>query len=265
MLAVASALPIRAATLILQNGVNGYDGTEDTVLDSYEPATNYGGFLALWLGAARNPEIMRDLIRFDVGALSGAYTQIDSITLRLYATGVVGSGTAQLHAVSEANGDWVEGSAFATQQNGTSVWMGKNSPNSDWTGGRGLGEAGSGYGPALATQEFSSTSLGQFDLAITDPTIATTIIDSFLLGANEGFLLRTAIENPNSPAYINFSSSDSGQTDHNPTLIVIYTPTPEPSASVLAIIGAAVIAGVRRRTTICYERQATSDPVLLSS
>jgi hypothetical protein len=256
------AFPVSGATLLLQDGVNGYAGTEDTTLNSGLPVFNYGGrpYVELTNGGSGVPT--RILMRFDVSTLTGVYSTIDSITLRLYPTTVPGSAVnVQLYQPVEANGDWVEGtsSGFPVEP-GTSSWNKKfqqtSTTGTDWTGGAGLGTTG--YGALLAQTEISNTTTAwqPFDLTISDSFLATSLVNDWLTANNEGFLLRLSEEG--NAGYYQTSFFDAETSSLNtggppdpealrPTLIVNYTAAPEPGRFVLLMLGAMSLITLRRR------------------
>lgn len=235
------------ATLTLQQGVSGYAGAEDTFLvgDGVRDAVNWGArgdfYVGPFSGAPSADEVNRSLIRFDVSALAGLYAEITSVTLRLTIVSANGSNTVQLHQPTAANGDWVEGSADGTVQAGSSSWANKVEASAAWDGGPGLGNTG--FGALLASAAYTSATTGVLELAILDATLATALIDDFLSGANEGFLLKALDEShPGVRNDIIFFSSEHGVVAGRPELVVSYTPVPEPGAVALLLATAAGLA-----------------------
>ena len=75
-----------AVTLTLQEGLNGYVGTTDTTLDSWEPQVAQGGDNRVRLFYARPPKVttqMAPVVRFDLSLLP-AGAEVRSALLRLY-------------------------------------------------------------------------------------------------------------------------------------------------------------------------------------
>ncbi|MGQ9516785.1 MAG: DNRLRE domain-containing protein, partial [Anaerolineae bacterium] len=62
-----TAPPAPIATIILQNGLNGYAGTEDTFIDTFAPNANFGNSAQMELRAKHEKNL---LIRFDLSPLS---------------------------------------------------------------------------------------------------------------------------------------------------------------------------------------------------
>src|SRR5215813_5342983 len=88
------ALPARAVLVSFQDGVSptgGYTGAEDTSLFSVDPNSNYGADPRDHLG--QGGDVRSILMRFDVSALSGLYSRINSVTLNLSTLQAYGSDT----------------------------------------------------------------------------------------------------------------------------------------------------------------------------
>ncbi len=134
-------------------------------------------------------------LRFDVTALRGLYSRINSMTIRLTQgfTGWSGSftrygGTIQVYRLAGANADWTSNGTFGTKD-GTNSWAG--------------GESGAlqptvDYAPTLlATAAYETIPAGTPHVAtvyelVIPGDLATPIIDQWASAgaANEGFLLR---------------------------------------------------------------------------
>ena len=239
------------ATLSFQNdGV--YTGTEDSALVSGTSAgNNFGSHPGIDVGAfgsdfyPEDPHLVRGLVRFDVSALAGQFTTINSITLRLNVLAVLGANTVELFEPLVAlNGNWVQGSGDDAFQAGTSTWNNKIEPGTAWFGGAGLGTLG--YGGVLASNGYVGGFSGSTDFVISNPAVATALITDFLIpGSNGGFLLKAVNESTAASHLIIFTSSDVLTGSEHPKLIVDYTPTPEPSGAVLLATGALALLSVR--------------------
>lgn len=264
---VVVALPAaasQAATMTFQNGVAGYAGTQDTflTLDGIRDEVNWGARTHFYVGpySGEEPdERNRALIRFDVSSLAGLYAEITSITLRLTVLATPGGpNTVDLHQPLAANGDWVEGGSDGAVEAGASSGANKNEPGTPWAGGPGLGSTG--FGPLLASAPFTSPSLGVLELTILDSAVATALVDDFLLGANEGFLLKAQDEAfDEGRRDVIFFSSENGVIGERPLLIVDYTPVPEPGNALMLLVGSLVLAALRRR------QDASATPASLTS
>jgi len=74
------ALPGKPKTLVLQPGVDGYNGLTDTYLTSWYPDKNYGTAECMWLG---HPDKMFSVLRFDLAPLP-ASARVMTATLQTY-------------------------------------------------------------------------------------------------------------------------------------------------------------------------------------
>ncbi|MFP6613255.1 MAG: DNRLRE domain-containing protein, partial [Pirellulales bacterium] len=87
-----------------------YDGTQDTYM------INAGAFNggASNFGVSKTLRVNRDtrlsVLRFDVSALDGVFTEINSATLRLYTSAAAATGDTLVYRLADANSAWREGS-----------------------------------------------------------------------------------------------------------------------------------------------------------
>ena len=83
-----------AKVLVLQDGLNGYDGTDDTMLNWYDAGTglkNNGTYLVGQVGNGYTSDPINSLLRFSgLDVLQGQYTSIDTATLTLSSSAVWG-------------------------------------------------------------------------------------------------------------------------------------------------------------------------------
>jgi len=241
---------LRADTLTLQDGLNSYAGTEDTMINAGLPIFNWGNYNLLELtNGGGNP--MRLLIRFDVSQLAGQFSSINSVTLRLFPVSVPsGAVNVQLFEPVSGNADWIEGTgAGAPVTPGTPSWRNKvqitTTTGTPWVGGEGLGSTG--FGPLLAQTQIdnSTTTLAPFDLTISNTAAATGLINDFLGANNPGFLIHldneTSTGNYDMLFYSREINSANTSTPNaetlRPELIIDFTPTPEPATAGLLLLG----------------------------
>lgn len=86
MVLAPSSEPPLPVTFVLQDGLNGYVGTTDTTLNSWDPANPYGSSKVLSIFYARPPQIssqMETALRFDLSLLPRNAT-VEKALLRLY-------------------------------------------------------------------------------------------------------------------------------------------------------------------------------------
>ena len=245
----------QADVMVFQQGVNGYSGTEDTMLtsDAARQHHNWGAYGLLYAGPSvrTGEEVDRSLIRFDVSALDGQYSSINSITLRLAIASIgadaVGPGNSvDLMLVGVANSDWQEGSSINSQELGAASWAYKAESGVEWFGGPGLGSTGASSAFGISTTYQSSTT-GFFDLTHSD---LSTVDGLFLrLRGGRSFLLKTTDETTNGDRDIAWYSSESPNVAFRPQLIVDFVPVPEPRFLVTAIgVGLLGVSALRQRS-----------------
>lgn len=257
MLGVASAAS--AEVIEFRNGasnalVTNYGGTEDTFLNNNEGTTHtgYGSITASLTGretvAATGLVTYRTaLVRFDLSALQGQYSTINSATLTLYQaeTGVqFPDFEFGLHEVSAANGGWVEGT-FADGVAGNPDWEHLSHDTQTWAGSAGLQTAGVDYiAPAFATGTYQAGGAGS-DRNGTPYAFAVpaAMIAKWANGDNPGVVLQKS--DLTTDGLFQFRTSEFTTASLRPMLTVDYTPIPEPAG--LAVLGLAGLALRRRR------------------
>lgn len=169
--------------------------TADTVLLSASGNNNYGTFATLPIrGGASNKQ--RALIRADFTGVNA--DKITSAKLKMYdlnATIIGGAtqnaaGVINVHPITAANADWIQGSTNGAAANGEPTWTKKAYSATDWVGGLGLGSPGGGgylTNPITAlnkTVGYTGYVEGSLDVA----TLKS------ILDTKAGFLLKAADE-----------------------------------------------------------------------
>jgi hypothetical protein len=218
-----------AKVLVLQDGLNGYDGTDDTMLN-WDPAgglKNNGTYLIGQVGNSYLSDPMNSLLRFSgLDVLQGQYSSIDTATLTLSSSAVWGKKpstemTATVFQLADGNADWVEGVGnWEDALDGESCGYYKAylvDPNSTpWLGGNGAdGAAG------------TDVEMGTFTI-IPDPNNGTsynidldpTVIEQWINGINAGMLIK---DTPRQTDTFPYHSSDSGTPAWRPKLTIEYT------------------------------------------
>lgn len=248
-----------AATATFQEGQTtpvlggAYSGVQDVMLlvngGSSSATENFGARAELNVGAMGypgDPYYRRTLIKFDLTALSGQVSSVQSATLRFVANNLAGSGTVDLFRVASANGDWVEGTGVATGSNGygSSTWESKIQGIASWAGGTsGMSVSGTDYlaSPISSVNYNALTHAGDtVDFVFTD----TSFITAWIAGDNPGLFIRQQDESQ-AQNWISFYASETGinypyassSITLRPSLIVNYTAVPEPSCAVMTGLG----------------------------
>ncbi|MGC3792046.1 DNRLRE domain-containing protein [Priestia aryabhattai] len=185
----------------LNGGVNGtvtskHYLTADTVLLSASAGNNYGAFASLPIrGGAVNKQ--RALIRADFTGVNA--DKITAAKLKMYDlnAGVIGGatqsaeGTINVHPVTAANADWVQGTTNgAAAANGEPTWNKKASSTVDWAGGVGLGSPGSG---GYLTNPITALNRTIGYTGYVEGSLDITVLKT-LLEVKGGFLLKAADE-----------------------------------------------------------------------
>jgi hypothetical protein len=257
-----SVLPASAASVTLT--ATG----DNTMINGGLANDNYGNFNPISAGSINGTYPNQiSVLRFDVSALDGLYTSIDSITLRLYYFDdtSTGAGTAavttNVHAISAANRAWVEGNSTGGAATGESTWNRLAHSSTTWAGSAGLGTVGTDYGSTiLSTYTLPGPWVDRpaagtaIDFTFTGTNVAlTALIDAWMVDnvdnsqANPGLLLRdpTPTINSNRNRFTAYSTEEAVAGDLSPQLIVNYTVVPEPSSVLLLGLGG--LAMFRRR------------------
>ena len=246
------AVTAPAETVSFQQGadnalVTNYQGTADNMVVSgveygNRDVTNNGAYHLGPIGAILWPGggIGRGLIRFDLSAMAGRYSDINSITLKLWAYSPAGGFPNRffdLYAVAPANADWVEGTHQHEDgpQAGESCGNYKAYDTSDWAGSAGLGAPGTDYDPVKLAEAFTPTTgsggPAHFDLTGHAGLTLKDLVDQWSgpQANNAGLLIRNQNETRTDPdgevPYKTFASSDGPYDDRElaPELIIDYT------------------------------------------
>lgn len=250
-LAALFTLNAQAVTVSFQDGVNGYDGTQDTMVVS-GGADNFNYGAAEFFDINRQSSTRRSLLKFDLSSLAGQFSSIDSVSLQLTPAGSAITGDFSIYAVSDANAGWIQGNktgALATT--GEPAWnfiAGGPTPgdpltgSTPWAGSIGLGTAGTDYDtPALFTGTYTSGSTTPITVTLPTSLIADWINNP---STNGGLFLRFDTEV--NTVVARFRSSEFTTIADRPMLTVDYTAIPEPSAFVLSGLGMVVLIGRSR-------------------
>jgi dienelactone hydrolase len=204
--------PLPMATLTLQEGINGYSGTQDTFVDAWNPSAGYGGAAQVRL---RTPNVRNGLIRFD---LAGAPPQalsngVRGAALSLY-TGGRSNGNSTEYMAYQVNRPWVENQ---------STWL-QAAAGQPWSQGGANGVPADRSGTALDSRLLEAVNV-RWGVDVTD-AMAGWLANP---ASNYGLLLRAT---DSDEVEYTVSSRENGALDQRPRLLIVYplaTPTPTPS------------------------------------
>ena len=156
-------------------------------------------------------------LRFDVSSLNGAFTSINSVTLRLtqfFSHANRADAVVEAHRLLPANTDWNNNGSYGTQ-NGANAWAG---------GASGALVAGTDHDPTIlgSVTIHPPNAIGAvYDLVISGQA-ANDLITAWLATGNEGLLLRANQPAPNQDSRIGVYADG----PNAPKLIINYTPVP---------------------------------------
>jgi hypothetical protein len=243
LLAAATLAVVAHFTLPAGAETMTFTATEDnTILSGPLANDNYGAYNRISSGTVGSMN-QRSIMRFDVSALDGLYTSINSITLRVYNyddnadnLGANVDVTTNVHAITAANRAWIEGTSTGGAATGQSTWNNRAHNTSSWAGSAGLGTVGTDYdSTVLASYTMLVASKpadgAAIDFTFTGTTLALTgLIDAWMVDnvnnsqANPGLLLRDPTPTPGGSRRNRFTMNSREATNPalHPQLIVEY-------------------------------------------
>lgn len=163
----------------------------------------------------------KSLFRFDISSIS-AVAVATAAALKLYSSGTTNAQTFSVYKISDANGDWIEGTATGATQTGSPCWNYKAyhaSTPTAWAGSAGLSAAGTDFiNTVLATKTLSS-GIGDTDLLEIPFGVdgLAVLQDWFGDATNNGLLMWS------SAADENFHSGEATTESYRPVLSITYT------------------------------------------
>lgn len=233
-----------AATLTLRQGLDGYAGTRDDA-QKQNTANDYSNLDdGLYAYSTISGPYLGTVVGFDISSIpSGATINSVSLTMSFNEGSIYGDNTPQTYAIKNPTAQWIEGqvSYYFAQNTGSGVmWNPTDAPFG--AGGTGITMANEpgvidtqsivGSGPFFAGAgiTFNVTSLvqGWYDNSI----------------ENRGFAI-VNVSAAGQPGNMFWAGKANVNENWRPTLVIDYTPVPEPTSLLGAGVGAMLL--LRRR------------------
>ena len=183
------------------------------------PANNYnfGAASTLRTRYITTNYVKKILFRFDLSTIPSTAT-IVSATLKLYSSGATQAQTYTVYKITDANGDWVEGTGNASAINGAPCWNQKAYGSQNWAGSAGMSTADTDYiNTVLATATLNSIADTELISIPFGASGLTVLQDWFGDASNNGLLLIT------SGADEYYHSGESTTESYRPVLSITYT------------------------------------------
>ena len=263
VVAVLSCLPAVGETVTFQDGgavvssnntinIPYYSGTQDMKVRATNPTWGFGVSPNVNVGPAYGANYATH-IRFDLSALAGKYSSIDSMTLRFSVESGGGMEFAYGAQVAQ-DAAWGEGT-YNYGQIGAACYNYQQYATLPWAGGA-LGGAqdadvyGMNYANSSLSNYGSTWSTGTWlELPIdpsgyttkqsgdTAPTTLTALVNEWIAqGAINGGMAIGYRNVTDNTVNITLDSREVGAA-HQPELVIGFTPVPEPSTLVLTVAG----------------------------
>lgn len=255
--AIACLAQAPTIEIALQEGVDGYEGTDDVMM--YQPSSvafvNYGATPSMGTGINRWGEHYTAILRFDLSLVPQA-AEVVAARVVLYHSG----GTypfrdvaVDLHALAPANAGWIEGNGDGTRipTQGAPCWSYLAHDTRRWAGEGGARKAGVDYvteWSAQATAHKGQAEQIEFDLPAS--LIGRWIADP---ATNAGLHLWPQMAKEKGD-YVSFSTSEAEQPEHRPTLVISLKRTDRlVDALARRRVGSAVASADRHRQALADE------------
>jgi hypothetical protein len=234
---ILASVSLPAATLTLAP-------VADTTLQSAYAGNNVGGDSSLWIGGRRQGGVARGLLRFDLSSVPAGAT-INSVSLTLSVTRTPSGGANSLFDVHRVLESWGEGnnggsgSGTPADANETS-WNNRFSPSTPWT---------TPGGTFSSTISASRSIAGDGSYTFTSTPGLVSDVQTWVNNSSGNFGWEVISQSENTPTSIRRFGSRTGGGSA-PSLLINYTPLPEPGTlALVALGGLGVWFAWRRRQT----------------
>lgn len=222
-----------ATVVSFQDAIEGYLGTEDTILIEGAELKNYGTTTRI---SAMNDR--SGILRFDISFLDdelapGDHIQVNSAYITVTCTYANNEKTVSMHQIYDANANWIEGARSSQPaEDGEPCWayLANNSVASnriDWAGSPGMQSAGVDYNP-VAEDSVQAAALGDYQFDLTP-----ALVEQWITGVNAGVVFL----NPSTNIFVFGASEMPSPFEDRPKLTIDYeiVSAPPPLAPVVSI------------------------------
>ena len=181
---------------------------------------NFGASTTLRTRYISTNYVKKILFRFDLSSIPSTAT-IVSATLKMYSSGATQAQTYTIYKITDANGDWIEGTGAGAAVVGAPCWNYKAyhaSTPTNWAGSAGLSTADTDYvNTVLATATLGSIADTELISIPFGASGLTVLQDWFGDASNNGLLLITS----GTDEY--YHSGESTTESYRPVLSITYT------------------------------------------
>lgn len=226
--ALAATLPVGAASLSFQQGLNGYSGTQDTTLMSSDAGTVHGADDAASIDASDGGSPNHVLLRFD-GLFGNAPGQIRS-------TDTIVSATVTFHIDSQGSGVQFHDMLMPWDQ-ATATWDS-------------VGNGIQTNGIEAAVAPLLSLGANNGDANISGESFVADVTGSLRAmqsGSVPGYGWALMPFMPNGTNGLDFFTSEAFVANLRPLLVVEVSAVPEPGTYALLLAGLAAVGGLAKR------------------
>jgi hypothetical protein len=231
---VLANIPLHGATTTLAP-------MADTTLQSAFANNNIGGETSLWVGGRRQGGAARGLLRFDLSSVPAGAT-INSVTLTLNCTRSPSGGVSSLfdlHRVLEAwgEGNNDSGGRGTLADANEATWNNRLAPGTPWT------TAGGTFSATVSASR-SVSGAGAYTFSSTAGLVSD--VQTWVNNSSGNFGWELISESEGTPTTIRRFGSRTDAVSA-PSLLINYTPVPEPGTLALVAVGGLSLCFVMRQ------------------
>ena len=196
----------------------------DTRINSSGSSSNFGASTVIAVGRfVSDGNVQKSLLRFNLSSITGS---VISASLDLFigdATYSYANTIVDIYKITDANGDWIEGTANSAAQTGSPCWNYKAyhaSTPTNWAGSTGLSTAGTDYvNTVIGT--FTVPSSFSVGTKLTASLSASVVNEWMGESTNNGILLRPRTLTGSNQGF-HFCTKEHTTESYRPALTVTY-------------------------------------------